>query len=79
MEKSTYNMLVNLNADLRSLDKECHLTSTTGQAETVKSAVEDSKVETGPENGLFWSRRLDRYSTISTILNFQCETAREVP
>ena len=48
-------------------------------AETVKSAEEDSKVETGPENGLFWSRRLDRYSTISTILNFQCETAREVP
>ena len=41
-------------------------------AETVKSAEEDSKVETGPENGLFWSRRLDRYSTISTILNFQC-------
>ena len=36
-------------------------------------------VETGPENGLFWLRRLDRYSTISTILNFQCETAREVP
>ena len=24
-------------------------------------------------------RRLDRYSTISNILNFQCETAREVP
>ena len=43
------------------------------------SAEEDSKVETGPENGLFWLRRLDRYSTISTILNFQCETAREVP
>ena len=28
LEKSTYNMLVNPNVDLRSLDKECHLTST---------------------------------------------------
>ena len=43
------------------------------------SAEEDSKVETGPENGLFWLRRLDRYPTISNILNFHCETAREVP
>ena len=34
------------------------------------SAEEDSKVETGPENGLFWLRRLDRYPTISNILNF---------
>ena len=42
------------------------------------SAEEDSKVETGPENGLFWLRRLDRYPSISTILNFQCETASEV-
>ena len=33
------------------------------------SAEEDSKVETGPENGLFWLRRLDWYSNISTILN----------
>ena len=28
---------------------------------------------------LFWLRRLDRYSTINTILDFHCETAREVP
>ena len=28
LEKSTYNMLVNPNVDLRGLDKECHLTST---------------------------------------------------
>ena len=45
----------------------------------INSAEEDSKVKTGPENGLFWLKRLDRYSTISTILNFHCETAREVP
>ena len=42
------------------------------------SAEEDSKLETGPENGLFWLRRVDQYSTTSTILNFQCETTREV-
>ena len=28
---------------------------------------------------MFWLRRLDRYKTISTILDFHCETAREVP
>ena len=43
------------------------------------SAEEDSKVETDPENGLFWLRQLDRYPTISTILNFHCETERQVP
>ena len=45
----------------------------------INFAEEDSKVETGPENGLFWLKRLDRYPAISTILSFYCETAREVP
>ena len=32
---------------------------------TARKREEDIKVETIPENGLFWLRRLDRHQTIS--------------
>ena len=92
MYENKYNTLINLLMPYPCNTRDCQLILIYKELSHIVNAIShvsdwtmrvktDSKVETGPESGLFWLRQLDRYPTISTcsILNFQCETAREVP
>ena len=92
MYENKYNTLINLLMPYPCHTRDCQFILVYKELSHIVNAIShvsdrtmrvktDSKVETGPENGLFLLRQLDRYPTISTcsILNFQCETAREVP